>query len=174
MADGVVAHLYEEIRSSYALGIFTSTIINAILLLEYSVRLCLYRERLKSDPNSNWSDLEKLDLSNLIKQLNALKIITKKEKATLILFNDKLRNPYLHINIHKLTEGITLANLPSMNIITGEVIELKDVDVSDKKELWFAAKKFFDEYNVQPVLEFCINWANKLIIYVEKKEEKKR
>lgn len=163
VADGVIESIYEEIRSSYALSIFTSTIINSILLLEYSMRARLYKERLKKNPNADWNKLENLTMGALIWQLFNQKVITKEEKTRLMNFNKQLRNPYLHINVHKLSKGVFISKLPSINIKTQGVIELENVDASKHKYLWFAAKKFFDKYHVQSVIDFCIYWTNKLL-----------
>lgn len=163
IADGVIESIYEEIRSSYALSIFTSTIINSILLLEYSMRARLYRERLKKNPNADWSKLEDLTMGALIWQLFNLKIITAEEKSKLMAFNKQLRNPYLHINIHKLSKGVFITKLPSINVQTQEVIEMENVEAAKHKYLWFAAKKFFDKHHVQPVIDFCVDWTNNLL-----------
>lgn len=163
IADGVIANIYEEIRSSYALSIFTSTIVNSILLLEYSMRARLFEERLKKNPKASWSKLEELTMGTLIWQLSGLKIVTKDEKKKLMDFNKNLRNPYLHINVHKLSKGIIIPKLPSVNVKTGQVTEMENVEVSKHKFLWFGAKKFFDKHNVQPILNFCIDWTNKLL-----------
>lgn len=163
IADGVISDIYEEVRSSYAFGIFTSTIINSILLLEYSMRARLYKEMLKKNPNGEWRELEKLSMGALIKQLFKLKIITEKEKLRLIDFNKNFRNPYLHINIHKLSQNVVIAKLPTINVHTQEVMELRNVVASKHKFLWFAAKKFFDKYHAQPVIDFCVDWTNKLL-----------
>ena len=37
IANGVISEIYEEVRSSFGLSIFTSTIFNSIVLLEYSM-----------------------------------------------------------------------------------------------------------------------------------------
>ena len=163
IADGVIESMYEEIRSSYALSIFTSTIINSILLLEYAMRARLYKEKLKKNPTADWSKLEDLTMGALIWQLFNQKIITEEEKAKLMSFNKQLRNPYLHINIHKLSKGVFISKLPSINVKTQEVIELENVEASKHKYLWFAAKKFFDKYHVQSVIDFCVDWTNKLL-----------
>lgn len=163
IASGVIADIYDEIRSSYALGIFTSTIFNSILLLEYAMRDRLFRERLKDDPNSSWEELEKLDMDALIQQLFKRKIISKSEKEKLSDFSKNFRNPYFHINIQKLTKGVVVARLPQVNVRTQEVIELKNVKASEHKFLWFAAKRFFDKYHVIKVVNYCVEGTNNLL-----------
>lgn len=164
VADAVVSEIYEEIRSSYAFGAITSTIINSILLLEYSMRAALYKKRLGNDPNARWDDLEKLQMGGLINQLFKTKIIKNSDDRDLLKdFSDNFRNPYLHINIKKMSENIVIAKLPGVNVGTQEAIEMTDVKVSEHRFLWFSAKRFFDKYHVQSTIDFCVDWTNKLL-----------
>lgn len=165
IADSVASSIYEEIRSSVAFGVPTSSIINAIMLLEYSLRVRLYKERLKDDPNAEWYVLEGMDMSGLIRSLYKKgSILTDEEKEKLISFSEEFRNPYLHINIQKLVEGIYISKLPSVNADTYEIKEMENVDVAKHRYTWFSAKKFFDKTHLQSVLEFCIGWTNKLLV----------
>lgn len=170
IADSVVLEMYEEIRSSYALGFFSSTIVNSIFLLEYSMRSAIYEKRLQTDPNAKWRDMENVAMKRLIAQLKKYDLINQDEFVKLNSFNDNLRDPYLHINIQELTEGIEISELPSFNVKTGETIILKDVKATDHRFLWFSAKRFFDKHHVQFVMDFCIGWTNRLLM--EKKSEK--
>jgi hypothetical protein len=163
IADGVVSEIYEEIRSSYGLGFFTSTIVNSIFLLEYAMRAALYAERLKTDPNTPWSALENDQMNRLIGKLRRANLIDEAEKDLLTEFSENMRNPYLHINIQKMSEGIFIEKLPGVNIHTQETIELTDVKVSEHQFLWFTAKRFFDKHHVQPTIDFCVGWTNKLL-----------
>lgn len=163
IADGVVSEIYEEIRSSYGLGFFTSTIVNSIFLLEYAMRAALYIERLKSDPQTPWSALEDYQMGKLIGQLRRANLIDDAEKEVLTEFSKTMRNPYLHINIQKMVEGVVIAKVPGVNVHTQEAIELTDVKASEHRFLWFTAKRFFDKYHVQPTIDFCVDWTNKLL-----------
>lgn len=163
IANGAIAAIYEEIRASFGLGIFTSTIFNSIILLEYAMRVRVFEERLKNDKNSKWENIEKLKMKNLIKQLKEMKIINNKEGGALDSFNDKFRNPYLHINIHKMIKGIYANDVRKVDIKT-KTMEIKNkVDVSKHPQLWFLAKKFYDRSYVLNVLKFCIDWTNRLL-----------
>ena len=102
IANSVIAAIYEEVRASFGLGVFTSTIFNSILLLEYALRVRVFDERLKADPNSKWEHLEQIKMKSLIGELRKKGTIDKNGKEVLDDFNDNFRNPYLHINIHKM------------------------------------------------------------------------
>lgn len=163
IANGVISAIYEEIRASFGLGIFTSTIFNSIILLEYAMRICIHDKRLENDPNSKWENTEKLKMKQLITQLKKIEVINKTGRKQLDNFNDKFRNPYLHINIHKMIEGIYANNVKKMNIKTKKVTEENGVDVSKYPYMWFLAKDFYDRSHVMHVLQFCIGWTNDLL-----------
>lgn len=163
VADSVVSSLYEEIKSSYAFGIFTSTIINSILLLEYSMRVKIYKKEIQNNSGINWAELEDLSMRRLINRLKELMIIDEKEHLELMDFKDKIRNPYMHFKIHKLIQGIEIRKLPKLNLLTGEIAEEKNVIATKYRSMWFSAKQFFDKEKVQDVIDVCIYWTNKLL-----------
>jgi hypothetical protein len=163
IADGVISEIFEEMRESHILGISSASITNAILLLEYAMRTRLFNERLKSNPKTEWSDLEKLDMDALIQNLFRLKIVSSDEKIELANFSKTFRNPYFHINMHKLTKDMVIERLPGVNIRTLEKIEMKDVKVSEHRFLWFAAKRVFDKFQAKGVINYCVDWTNKLL-----------
>ena len=163
IANGVISAIYEEIRSSFALEILTSTIFNSILLLEFAMRTRLYDERLKSDPKAKWEETEKLNMEQLVRRLRHLEIIDEQDKRALNDFNEKFRNPYLHINIHKMVQCIYADNLNKVDISTSEVVRENAVNVSQHRHLWFMAKNFYDKTYVISVLNFCITWTNTLL-----------
>lgn len=163
IANGVVQTIYEEIRASYGLGIFTSTIFNSIVLLEYAMKIRIFEERRKMDPTSQWEEIEKLNMKSLISRLYKMKIIDENEREILDDFNLKVRNPYLHINIHKLIDGIYANNIQRVDIKTKEVTEENEVDVTKRPELWFMAKNFYDRSRVLDILRFCVKWTNDLL-----------
>lgn len=165
IANGVVTEIYGEIRDSLALGIFTATIINSILLLEYSLRHRLYRKMKDKQKDYSWSNMEKMLFKNLINRLFKEKILSANDKIDLLSFNDKYRNPYFHLNIHKLSEGAFFPEIESVNINTGEKTVIKNAKVQDYEFLWFAAKRKFDDFFVYCIMDYCIKWTNKLMLF---------
>lgn len=163
IANSVITAIYEEVRASFGLSIFTSTIFNSILLLEYAMRCRIHKERLIKDPNADWNHVEKLKMKSLIKTLAKMKIVTGEEREVLDDFNDKFRNPYLHINIHKLITGIYANGVKKVDINKNKVTIENQMDVSKYPHLWFLAKKFYDRSYVLHVLNFCVHWTNKLL-----------
>lgn len=163
IADGVVTNIVEDIRANLAFGVFSSSISSSIFLLEYAMRARIFTEKLKSDAQFKWSELEKLTMHPLVKELFRLKVITREQEATLLDFKKTIRNPYLHANFLKLSEGIVVKKLPRVDIRTKEVVEMKDVDASENRFLWWAAKRFFDKFWVHRVIDFCFEWTDTLL-----------
>lgn len=163
IADSVVANILDDIRASYAFGVVSSSITSAIFLLEYAMRARIFEETIRTNPNFKWSKLEKMTMGPLINELARLKVITEEQKAKLLSFKTTIRNPYLHANFRKLAEGIVVQKLPGVNVHTGKTVEMKDVDVAENRYLWWAAKRFFDKFWVQPVIDFCFEWTNTLL-----------
>lgn len=161
--NSIVSSIYEEVRASFGLGIFTSTIFNAILLLEFTLRDRLYQEYVSTDPKYQWEQMEKIRMKGLISRLAKRKAITRTEAVALHDFNDKFRNPYLHINVQEMITGIYADNIKKVNTKTGEVKIENNVDVSKHRQFWFLAKKVYDKTFVLHVVDFCIGWTNKLL-----------
>ena len=134
---------------------------HSILLLEYAMRIKLYKERQKADPNANWKDVAELEIRQLTVPLSRAGIITTDEKNDLDDFNDKTRNPYMHVNIYELTKDMTL-DVTSADMAREEIKLLKDLPVTDKPFLWFAGKKKYDAVNVLPIMKKCVGYVSKI------------
>lgn len=161
LGSAILHSIYEEIRESVAFAMFPSAIMHSILLLEYAMRIRLYKERQKSDPSANWENVAELKIRQLTMPLYKADIITKEEKSDLDDFNDKVRNPYMHINIFELTKGMTL-DVTSVNIIKEEIKRSKELPVTENPQVWFGGKKKYDAINVLPIMKKCVGYVNKI------------
>lgn len=159
IGNAILQSIYDEIRDSLTLGIFPSAIMHSILLLEYAMRIRVYKERQKKDPKTEWKHIAGLRITPLAKALLKYEIIDKGQKADLIEFNGKIRNPYMHINIYELTKEIKL-DATSVNIIKEEIEIRKNLPVTDYPFLWFAGKKKYDAINVIPIMKKCVGYVN--------------
>lgn len=162
IANTTIQSLYEELKECFVLGILGAAITLAIILLEVSLKYRLFEERVKKDPNSGWEDLEKIDFTRTVSDLEKARIITKTDKNKLGAFNLSRRNPYIHYNIKKLVKEMILGELSSVNIETGKVTIIKNVRPAEFPYLWFSAKKVLDKESIGVVVSFCINWVNKI------------
>jgi len=79
--NSVLHSIYEEMRDSLVLGMFPSAIMHSILLLEYAMRIKVYKERQKTDPNSLWKDVAAFKIRQLTTPLIKAGINTKTEKT---------------------------------------------------------------------------------------------
>lgn len=163
IANATVQSLYEEVKECFVLGIPGACITLSSILLELSLKYCLFKERKKTDPNCKWSDLEKRNMSYVIKALFDKKIITKDETIDLNNFEIEVRNPYAHYNIEKLLKDMIIGKIPSINIETGEVIEHRNLKASEHPHLWFSGKRVLDKKTVISIVTFSIHWVNKIL-----------
>lgn len=162
LGSAILHSIYEEIRESIAFGMFPSAIMHSILLLEYGMRIRVYKDRQKSNPHARWEEVAELKIRQLTTPLLKSGAITKGEKKDLDDFNDKIRNPYMHINIFELTKGITL-DVTSINIINEEIKRIKELPVTNNPEVWFGGKKKYDAINVLPIMQKCVMYVNSIL-----------
>ncbi len=159
LGSAILQSIYEEMRDSLALGIFSSAIMHSILLLEYAMRIRVYKERQKADPNAKWEPVAELLIKPLANMLEKSNVITNDQKQDIIEFNNNIRNPYMHINIYELTKGLTL-DVTSVNIVNEEVKRIKAFPVTENPHMWFAGKKKYDAMNVLPIMRKCVDYVN--------------
>ena len=161
IGNSVLQSIYEEMRDSLALGMFPSAIMHSILLLEYAMRIKVYKERQKTNPNADWGNVAASRIRQLTTPLLKAGVITTIEKKDLDDFNDKIRNPYMHINIYELTKDVTL-DVTSADIVKEEIKIIKDLPVIGKPSLWFAGKKKYDIMNTLPIMKKCVGYVNRI------------
>lgn len=163
IANSTISALYEELKECFAFGIPGAGITLALILFELACKYRLFEEWKKNDPNSKWERIEEIKLSTVIKGLRKHEVISDEERSKLDTFNLDTRNSYIHYNIQKLVKDMVIGELPSMNIETGEVTVLKDVNASKYPHLWFSAKRVLDQKTVVLIVSFCISWVNRLL-----------
>lgn len=162
IANATLQSLYDEFRETFVMGIFGASIILCVIMLELALKYKLFDKRIQDDPNSLWEDIEKRDFTATINELKRKGVLSEAERKELESFNVDVRNPYIHYNVQKLLKGMVLAELPAVNVNTGEVTVYKDVDVAQKPFLWFSGKKVLDKTQVINISHFVINWVNKI------------
>ena len=162
IANSTLTALYEEFRECFVLGMPGASITLAIILLDISAKYRIHEERIKKNPKASWTPIEDMLLKEIINELFEHEAITKREKINLLAFNRMVRNNYLHYNIQKLVKDMIIAELPSLNVITGEVMIENNIKAAKRPALWFSAKKVLDRETVLDKVSFCIYWVNKL------------
>lgn len=167
IANPTAGALYEEIRQCAVMGIPGATITQVVILLEFAARHRVWEKRLESDSNARWEDTELLDLGSCAMELKKKAVISKAEWKKLKSFNEDVRNPYLHYNIKKLLEieRLTLKELPTINVHTGEITIYKNVNAANMPQLWFSAKQVMDNLTWRSKVIFAMRWVNNLLNY---------
>lgn len=163
IANATVSSLYEEFKECFVMGINGASIILAILLLDLSAKYKLFELRKEKNPRSSWKPIEELMLKEVIEELGQYKAISEEEEKSLLSFNSKIRNNYLHYNIQKLVKDVIASKLPSVDVVTGEIVIENDVRAAERPHLWFFAKKILDKESIVDRTSFCIGWTNKLL-----------
>ena len=163
IANGSVAQLYEELKECFVMGIPGASIVLAILLLDLSAKLRLFKERKKVEPESKWDPIEDMHLREVILELRDHGSISDKEEERLLIFNKEVRNNYLHYNIQKLVKDMLIAELPSINFQTGELKIEYNVKPAERPELWFSAKKVLDRKSLVIRVTFCLEFVNLIL-----------
>ena len=164
IANATVNSLYEEFKECYVMGINGASIIMAILLLDLSAKYKLHEVRLEMNVKASWKPIEDLMLKEVINELRQYKIISEDDEESLLFFNSRIRNNYLHYNIQKLVKDVIAEELQSINVETGQVTVEKNVKAAEHPHLWFFAKKVLDKQSVIERTSFCISWVNKLLV----------
>jgi len=163
VANGSVTFLYEELKECFVMGIPGASIVLAILLVDLSAKLRLFRERNTENPQSKWEPIENMHLREVILELRDHGAITDKEEKKLLEFNMDVRNNYLHYNIQKLVKEMILTKLPFINFQTGEIKIEYNVKPADRPELWFSAKKVLDRQSLIIRVTFCLDFVNSIL-----------
>lgn len=163
IANATVKSLYEEFKECFVMGINGASIVMAILLLDLSAKYKLYEVRKIKNTQASWKPIEDLLLAEVIKELRIYEAISDGEEKSLLAFNSKIRNNYLHYNIQKLVKDVIAGELPSVNVETGELTIEKNVKAAERPALWFFAKKVLDKQSVVDRTIFCIKWVNKFL-----------
>lgn len=163
LGDAVATSLYNEFRECFVLSVNGAAITLAILLLEHAMKRRIYIERLKTEPQTDWTKIEGM---SFVKTVEALKeILTEADYQSMLRFNSEVRNNYIHYKIQTLIKDadMYISKLPVLNMNTGEAEVLENVDIKSMPQLWFSAKKKLDEDAVVGISNFCIRWVNKLL-----------
>jgi hypothetical protein len=156
-----VTSIYKEILKNIALGLNGTAITLSCVLVEYMLKFSAYKVEMggfKRYDSAKLDEFEKLEFGDAVGRATKNGLLSKQEKKELHEFRDKIRNPYLHYNLKKITSKIYIKGLKTLNTKTGEV-EIKDVRAEDDPVIQAQAKPFADENQINEVFSF----ANKIV-----------
>jgi hypothetical protein len=160
-----IISLYDEIRECILLGLNGAAISLSAILVEFSLKHSIVKFNKGNEyDKGEWERIENMELGLAIAEAKRLKIINKTWVELLEDFKDKLRNPYLHYNIKKITKDVVAGKTKKFDIATQKVTE-EDVLAEDNPVVWTLAKKFVDRDYVLHAFGF----ADTLIKYLHMK-----
>jgi len=165
IAIPTINFLYNEIRECILFGLNGAAISLSAVLIEFALKHAIIKKLCgKTYSKQEWDRLEKIELGPTINEASQLKLVDNKTKKALIRFKNKIRNPYLHYNIKRITEYVVAKRVKKIEINTKTVQEL-DIRAKDNPIIWNVAKRFVDRRRIIEVFLF----ADKIIKYLFEK-----
>ena len=159
-----IGTLYKEIAECVLFGLNGAAISLSAVLVEYTLKLAIVKAKYGNKYNANeWDLVERIELGPAIKEAVSLNVLDNTNEQKFLDFKNKIRNPYLHYNIKKLTEGIRAKKVKQINVKTGEIKEVEWNTESDPM-LWPAAKQFIDKKTLENVLGFVCYSVELLLV----------
>lgn len=155
IAIPTIRFLYDEIREAIIFGLNGAAISLSAILIEFALKHAIVRNK-RSDTydKAEWDRIENIELGATISEAKSMEIIDGHQEKALKDFKDKIRNPYLHYNIKKITRNVAANKVKKVNINTHKVEEL-DIPAEENPILWGFAKKLVDRETVFDVFMFA-------------------
>ncbi len=165
IATPTISSLYDEIRECILLGLNGAAISLSAILIEFALKYAIVKfNKGKAYDKKEWDRIENIELGEAIIEAKKLGILNDVWVELLDDFKDKLRNPYLHYNIKKITENVVAGKTKRFDIKTQKTTE-EDILAKDNPVVWALAKKFVDREYVLNAFGF----ADTLIKYLHMK-----
>jgi len=170
LPDFPQAALCNEMRECMTFGLNGAAITLGALLVESTIKTAIARKLVgvtgpypaKMSEEAYNAEMERLEtkaFSKAIEEAFVIGIISEELRGRLHSFRAKIRNPYLHYNLRKLTAGVKMTNVKTLDAKTGET-KYMDIDLSKQSGAWHIGKKFVDEQMVSSVYLFAIEIAS--------------
>ncbi len=156
--------LYDEIRECILFGLNGGAITLSAILVEFAIKHAIV-DRTKGVEvydKDEWDRIEARELGKVIDEAAKLKLFDDDEIKLLKTFKDKVRNPYLHYNIKKITTGAVMPEVSGYNIKTKKIEKQYNLKAEDNPFLWQLAKRHIDEASVLNYFQFADSVVKKL------------
>jgi hypothetical protein len=158
-----VIGIYREIIKEIILGTNGAAITLSSILVEYTLKFATYKVEMggfQKHDVAKWDEFEKTTFGPAIERADKNGLLSDDRKKSLIEFKNKIRNPYLHYNIKKITEGVSI-DVTRVNITTGEseIVTLRsDTDPVIQPD----AKRFVDEKKVLEIFNYANDFVKEM------------
>lgn len=159
-----VVSIYEEIIKGIILGTNGAAITQSCILVEYMLKFATYKIEMDGFGKHDifkWTEFERTSFGDAINRAAKQNLLSGERKKSLEEFKNKTRNPYLHYNIKKITEGVVLRNVRRINIETGEE-RVIDQDSDSEPTVRSDAKRFVDEDRVLEIFTFANDFVTEM------------
>jgi len=156
--------LYAEIRECILFGLNGAAITLSAILVEFAIKHAIV-DRTKGVEvydKQEWDRIEGRELGKVIDEAAKLKMFDDDEIKRLKTFKDKVRNPYLHYNIKKITTGAVMPEVSAYSTKTGKIEKQYNLKAEDNPFLWQLAKKHIDEQMVLDYFNFVDSIVKRL------------
>jgi hypothetical protein len=173
--ESPIIALYDDIRDSIIFGMPGVAIATCGILVEYSLKYCLYIDQLSLGETYDadaWSRYEdKMTFGGAISEALKVGLIDEEVVAKpLRAFKNTVRNCYSHYNILKITRGAIFRNVQAVNNETGEVTT-EDIEADRSPAFQLIAKQVHDQREVFRVFEFADSVVRFLFSKVEERQK---
>lgn len=149
--------LYQEIRECIFFGLNGAAITLSSILIEFVLKYATFVKEAgghqHADPQ-NWDQFEEIELNAAIRRAEKADLLEKRMVERLNAFRKRIRNPYNHYNIKKITEHVVARRVKQVNVETGEIKEI-DIAAKDSPTIQAYAKPIVDKRNVMQVFYFA-------------------
>jgi len=152
-----VQALYQEIRECIFFGCNGAAITMSSILIEFVLKHTTFIKESggyqKADPKK-WDEFEEMELSPAINRAKRAGLLDSKMANRLHSFRVKIRNPYNHYNIKKITQNVVMEKVNRLDLKTREVQEI-NIAAKESPMIQAQAKPIMDEYCALPVFHFA-------------------
>ena len=148
--------LWKEIVECVLFGNNGAAISLSAVLVEYALKEAIIKNKHSNGYNAEeWNRIEKIEFGTAIEEAKKLNILSDDNTVRKFQdFKNRIRNPYLHYNIKKITKSVRANKVKKLDIQTQKVEEVQ-LDTENDPILWPYAKKFVDKNGLEEVLNFA-------------------
>ncbi len=156
--------LYAEIRECILFGLNGAAITLSAILVEFAIKHSIvdHTKGVEVYDKGEWDRVEGKELGKVIDEAAKLKLFDDDEIKRLKTFKDKVRNPYLHYNIKKITTGAVMPEASAYDTKTKKIVKKYNLKAEDNPFLWQLSKKHIDDDAVLNYFQFADSVVKKL------------
>lgn len=159
-----IISLYDEIRECVLFGLNGAAISLSAILTEFAIKHALIDHTKGTEiyDKKEWDRIESKELGKIISEAAKANLFNAAEIKKLQYFKNKVRNPYLHYNIKRITAGAVMPEVSAYNTESKSIVKQYNLKAEDNPFLWQFAKKKIDEQSVLDIFQFADSVVRRL------------